>query len=349
MTIQEHSYFFLRSDLYGTVGYPPKMTKTIIVGKDPTLVRQLLYILSYFIRCSEIIEYSLKMQIQHEMDSISQHNTGRGSCCSKTPTNTPSIEHWSNCEEGKENCGIDGNKDLETHKRESKKAFDDHEEICNCMCSVLQSIDYIGSKGLKNIKKITNGMRYDSSKHVESLKSKNTRGMNLQGHKNSINGNKNGIDSVADNNKQLNDNKRNYASFQCYCCPEKNNFRAKCIENMEQKYPRQDSDGCLDLTSPDDESKSCVCGERETSEYGSETRSIQCTLSRNSSCGSCSDYFRSQDLDSDYCSVAYEENGIDSNGIELDLQELPDDSVKSEQGEEDELLSLNLIDIPLPE
>ncbi|XP_062902480.1 folliculin-interacting protein 2-like isoform X1 [Mobula hypostoma] len=43
-------------DLYGAIGSPVRLTKTVVVGKRGELVQQLLYVLSYFIRCSDLQE-----------------------------------------------------------------------------------------------------------------------------------------------------------------------------------------------------------------------------------------------------------------------------------------------------
>ncbi|XP_052071291.1 folliculin-interacting protein 1-like isoform X2 [Mytilus californianus] len=43
-------------DLYGAIGYPLKLARTVIVGKKADLVKKLLYILTYFIRCSDVQE-----------------------------------------------------------------------------------------------------------------------------------------------------------------------------------------------------------------------------------------------------------------------------------------------------
>lgn len=330
------------------------MTKTIVVGKDPTLVRQLLYILSYFIRCSEIKEYSLKMQTLDDLDNISIGNSDDVSCCSETPTNTPNVDSWPNFTEGKENCSADGNRSVEGTVNSSQdidvsekgKAFEDHEEICDCMCSVLQSIDYIGSKGLRNRIKFANAMKID-----KTLAARKKSGMSKAAY---VPCRKNGLENSPDK-KKLEEYVKKYPSFRCYCCPEKHSLRNH-IENTAKLFPRQISGESMESVLQDDESKSCVCGDKETSEYGSETRSSQFTLSRNSSCGSCSDYFRkfesiSQDLDSDYCSIANEENAIECQGIELKLREISNDSVdsKSVEGENDELQSMNLVELPMPE
>ncbi|XP_073461964.1 folliculin-interacting protein 2-like isoform X2 [Aquarana catesbeiana] len=46
-------------DLYGAIGSPVRMTRTVVVGKRKDLVQRILYILTYFIRCSELQENRL--------------------------------------------------------------------------------------------------------------------------------------------------------------------------------------------------------------------------------------------------------------------------------------------------
>ncbi|CAH1246397.1 FNIP2 [Branchiostoma lanceolatum] len=46
------------SDLYGAIGYPIKLARTVVTGRKAELVNRLLYLLSYFIRCSEVNENS---------------------------------------------------------------------------------------------------------------------------------------------------------------------------------------------------------------------------------------------------------------------------------------------------
>ncbi|BFZ02925.1 hypothetical protein BsWGS_05964 [Bradybaena similaris] len=45
-------------DLYGAIGLPLKISRTVVVGKKADVVIRFLYILSYFIRCSEVQENS---------------------------------------------------------------------------------------------------------------------------------------------------------------------------------------------------------------------------------------------------------------------------------------------------
>ncbi|XP_038648237.1 folliculin-interacting protein 2-like isoform X2 [Scyliorhinus canicula] len=46
-------------DLYGAIGSPVRLTRTVVVGKRKELVQRLLYVLSYFIRCSDLEENQL--------------------------------------------------------------------------------------------------------------------------------------------------------------------------------------------------------------------------------------------------------------------------------------------------
>ncbi|XP_033103120.1 folliculin-interacting protein 1-like isoform X2 [Anneissia japonica] len=51
-------------DLYGSIGYPVNIAKTVVVGKKSEVVCRLLFILSYFIRCSEVYE---KHEVREEI------------------------------------------------------------------------------------------------------------------------------------------------------------------------------------------------------------------------------------------------------------------------------------------
>lgn len=43
-------------DLFGAIGVPRKISRTVVVGKRAEIVKKFLYVLSYFIRCSEVHE-----------------------------------------------------------------------------------------------------------------------------------------------------------------------------------------------------------------------------------------------------------------------------------------------------
>ncbi|XP_036618666.1 folliculin-interacting protein 2 isoform X2 [Trichosurus vulpecula] len=46
-------------DLYGAIGSPVRLTRTVIIGKHKDLVQRILYVLTYFLRCSELQENHL--------------------------------------------------------------------------------------------------------------------------------------------------------------------------------------------------------------------------------------------------------------------------------------------------
>ncbi|XP_051994069.1 folliculin-interacting protein 2-like isoform X2 [Xyrauchen texanus] len=53
-------------DLYGALGSPVRVCRTVVVGRRRELVQRVLYVLSYFIRCSDLQEHT---QPQGQMDS----------------------------------------------------------------------------------------------------------------------------------------------------------------------------------------------------------------------------------------------------------------------------------------
>lgn len=57
--------------MYGAIGYPLKIARTIIVGKKADIVRKILYILSYFIRCSDVHENSELGSLKSFLEDIS--------------------------------------------------------------------------------------------------------------------------------------------------------------------------------------------------------------------------------------------------------------------------------------
>ena len=70
------------SDLYGAIGFPLRVARTVVVGKDSKLVEQVINILSYFIRCTEVFEHVQKQEGE-SIDSKSGANIGEESICSQ--------------------------------------------------------------------------------------------------------------------------------------------------------------------------------------------------------------------------------------------------------------------------
>ncbi|XP_021051616.1 folliculin-interacting protein 2 isoform X4 [Mus pahari] len=58
-------------DLYGAIGSPVRLTRTVVIGKQKDLVQRILYVLTYFLRCSELQENQLTWSGNHsEGDQI---------------------------------------------------------------------------------------------------------------------------------------------------------------------------------------------------------------------------------------------------------------------------------------
>ncbi|XP_062963944.1 folliculin-interacting protein 2 isoform X1 [Cynocephalus volans] len=58
-------------DLYGAIGSPVRLTRTVVVGKQKDLVQRILYVLTYFLRCSELQENQLTWSGNHgESDQV---------------------------------------------------------------------------------------------------------------------------------------------------------------------------------------------------------------------------------------------------------------------------------------
>ncbi|XP_067928146.1 folliculin-interacting protein 1-like [Watersipora subatra] len=66
------------SDMYGAIGMPPRLARTIVTGKKTDTIVKFLFVLSYFIRCSEIHETldecfdeeNLLQQLESALDDI---------------------------------------------------------------------------------------------------------------------------------------------------------------------------------------------------------------------------------------------------------------------------------------
>ncbi|CAO3663201.1 unnamed protein product [Umbelopsis ramanniana] len=58
------------SDLYGHVGHQTRMARTIVVGQQPAVVRRIIYVLSYFIRCNEVYDNMEVLATDTDSNSI---------------------------------------------------------------------------------------------------------------------------------------------------------------------------------------------------------------------------------------------------------------------------------------
>ena len=110
-------HFFTCRDLYGAIGFPLRVAKTVVVGKDSKLVEQVLTILSYFIRCSEVFEHVQKRDVgSKDGANDSGSNLKEENSCSYCGHLPPADKQRSNksssltseaevCFKCKQNCG----------------------------------------------------------------------------------------------------------------------------------------------------------------------------------------------------------------------------------------------------
>lgn len=70
-------------DLYGALGSPVRVCRTVVVGRRRELVQRVLYVLSYFIRCSDLQENALPQ---------AQTDSPVNPCPSQTTSPTPCSE-----------------------------------------------------------------------------------------------------------------------------------------------------------------------------------------------------------------------------------------------------------------
>ncbi|CAG8715267.1 557_t:CDS:10 [Cetraspora pellucida] len=76
-------------DLYGVMGTPSIMSRTIISGTDENTVCRILFVLSYFIRCNEIFERSediIPLELQREEESKTSLNCDKNLSSESTPS-----------------------------------------------------------------------------------------------------------------------------------------------------------------------------------------------------------------------------------------------------------------------
>ncbi|XP_069949880.1 folliculin-interacting protein 1-like isoform X3 [Cherax quadricarinatus] len=101
-------------ELSGAVGYPPRAARTILVGTDTTLLAQLLTILSYIIRCSQVVEAEVG---RHQLgDTMTAEHQSCPSCTSSVSSIISMVE--GNRKDSQKDCGT---RDAHTQqlKRES--------------------------------------------------------------------------------------------------------------------------------------------------------------------------------------------------------------------------------------
>ena len=86
-------FSFFSRDLYGSIGNPLRLSRTIVTGKKSDLVSKLLHILSYFIRCSEVHENTELGNVSTALDGVSFEDSS--SECERTLSDIISMDRES--------------------------------------------------------------------------------------------------------------------------------------------------------------------------------------------------------------------------------------------------------------
>lgn len=114
-------------DLYGAIGFPLKLARTVVVGQKADLVKKILYILSYFIRCSDVQETPEWGSLQNCLNELHFDSPVEGERMETTPIREDSTDS-SFCFLGREDivsvcsAGKSSDKDLKTTETDSKDA-----------------------------------------------------------------------------------------------------------------------------------------------------------------------------------------------------------------------------------
>ncbi|XP_017059973.1 uncharacterized protein LOC108100525 isoform X1 [Drosophila ficusphila] len=105
---QKHPYNALWAqlgDLYGAIGMPPKLARTIVCGAEKLWVEKLLNVLTYFIRCSEVRRAAKREDFNKQLindlvaQSQNQNQTGNQERHKSPPTQTRGLSRTATCKQ----------------------------------------------------------------------------------------------------------------------------------------------------------------------------------------------------------------------------------------------------------
>lgn len=128
-------------DLYGAVGFPLRVAKTVVVGKDSKIVEQVVNMLSYFIRCTEVVEHVQRRDnvskdgFQESICNVGNENTTSQSEKTSLIRGEDSLEtscltnDFSFCAQFKQNCAGNPNDDQQCEYEEKQDTEYIHQEI----------------------------------------------------------------------------------------------------------------------------------------------------------------------------------------------------------------------------
>ena len=160
--------------MYGSISSPLHLARTIIIGKNATLVCDLLHLLTYFIRCSDIKENNVR--IEREKDSLYRFSGSSWgeSVLSQTPGTPDSVQSWIEKASLVEDDKVFTEAKVAEHSKNPiitpRTFIEDFKnspvDTTVCYCGLLQKLDCFGEKNIasylkhsdnKKIKKLLNG------------------------------------------------------------------------------------------------------------------------------------------------------------------------------------------------
>ncbi|XP_065651574.1 folliculin-interacting protein 1 isoform X4 [Hydra vulgaris] len=334
-------------DMYGSISVPLKLARTVIVGQNKTFVCQLLQVLTYFIRCSDVKETIMQM-VPEEEKQVPSLGTSFEESTLNFSSNTPkNIKSWvENSQTPPEVFCNDKEFFSDNISNKSKKS----EILLNglgerhCDCSQLQKMKSVLHPPLKCCSHLDSHKCF--SDNLNSLTVINQKSCYICGTLEKLmydmfcehcKKDKNFIgdllcqtcfkclENLYKNSQDLLTQTKSNKSFVCYCCPSINQTES----NISDKFyrPRKSSDP-IPCISP--KSKSTLRNSTKSHDSGTEDmnfipylneRSISC----NSSISSHSSSIAVADMDSDYCSIdndtkrfsLKEQSGFNSNNIQV--------------------------------
>lgn len=203
--------------MYGAIGFPLRVARTVVVGKDSKLVAQVLDVLSYFIRCTEVFEHVQKRDddsrdVTH--DKVS--NFGEDSSCSQCGTKSFTESDFSGktcsltsgtviiCTKCKQNC--DGKCTLQGELKDKGEKESLHEQIL----TQLQVTH--GVTQCLNCSSRINGTSLQKLPNIEILQS------NCTCNKISTGGVQKELKHFIKDVNLLTMTNHHFNTFQCYCC-----------------------------------------------------------------------------------------------------------------------------------
>ncbi|XP_014777165.1 folliculin-interacting protein 1 isoform X1 [Octopus bimaculoides] len=119
-------------DLYGSIGNPLRLSRTVVTGKKADLVSKILHVLSYFIRCSEVHENIDLCNVTSALEGVSFDDTS--SECERTLSDIISMDRESIMDVQINNLI----NEFRTNEIEKDDTLPPHEKACSMTSATVQ-------------------------------------------------------------------------------------------------------------------------------------------------------------------------------------------------------------------